>query len=120
MISFFSYLREKARDAVLAGVQDALDQIDPILANRASALTPPSLPANHSTAALPQLGAAESKDVSPPTSPMQPAPTVSSGGLQERLAQATNAIETNNSALTPPKPSSPKRGRGRPGEGSES
>ena len=34
MIPFFNYLREKAREAVLAGVQDALDQIDPILSQR--------------------------------------------------------------------------------------
>lgn len=119
MIPFFSYLREKAREAVLAGVQDALDQIDPILASHTSSLSPPGIPPTVPAAPLPQLAAVENKDASTTSAAPQQAPA-STGGLQERLAQATNAIATNNPALTPPKPSSPKRGRGRPGEGGES
>ncbi len=120
MLPFFSYLRDKAREAVLAGVQDALDQIDPVLTNRTPVLSTPSIAASP----VPQLNAAESvasphpTEAPPVTSP--PAAPQTSGGLQERLAQATNSIGLNNTAINPPKPSSPKRGRGRPGEGNES
>ena len=128
MIPFFSYLREKAKEAVLAGVQEALDQIDPILANHESSLSPQGTPPTVPPAPFPQLAAVESKDGSsssvptrtPSSVPTQQSPAPGSGGLQERLAQATNTIATNNTAVTPPKPSSPKRGRGRTGEGGES
>ncbi|CAN5249434.1 hypothetical protein BH11PLA2_BH11PLA2_48840 [soil metagenome] len=111
---FFDYLRLKARDAVLAGVQDALDQIDPALAGQVAppAVGPP----------LPQLGAADSGPAetggtppAPTTTP--PTPPAPGGSLQERLAQATTTLGPNSTALTPPKPSSPKRGRGRPDDG---
>lgn len=114
---FFDYLRLKARDAVLAGVQDALDQIDPALAGQAAQAV--------AGGTVPQLGAAETAPaetgaVPPATTPSPPAPPPGPGGsLQERLAQATTALGPTTTALTPPKPSSPRRGRGRPGQGGE-
>lgn len=129
MISFFSYLREKAKEAVLAGVQDALDQIDPILANHTPSLPAAPHLAPH-TGTTPQLPAVEAKSTAPPESSSTPVSTAQipsasgvpsqGGGLQERLAQATSSIGANNPPLTPPKPSSPKRGRGKPGDGTES
>ena len=114
---FFDYLRLKARDAVLAGVQDALDQIDPTLAGQAASAASAAV-----GQALPQLGAADSGPLetggTPPTpTPPPPAPAAPGNSLQERLAQASTTLGPTSTAVTPPKPSSPKRGRGRPDDG---
>lgn len=92
MIPFFDYLRQKARDAVLAGVQDALDQIDP---PGRDALPPGPSPATPDT---------------PPTPPPPPLPAA--GSLQDRLARATGQLTPEPEPGDPTKPSSPKRGRG--------
>lgn len=111
MIPFFNYLREKAREAVLAGVQDALDQIDPVLSQRPA----PGLPApvqQQLTSGASSTPAVSEAD--PSNSPATPT-AAASGGIQERLAQAAKAHGANSAGNTPsvpPKPSSPKRGRG--------
>ena len=111
MIPFFNYLREKAREAVLAGVQDALDQIDPILSQRSTPGLP--TPVQHQLTSGESItsSVSEAEATIAPTTP----PASGSGGLQERLAQAAKAHVANPTAITPsvpPKPSSPKRGRG--------
>jgi hypothetical protein len=121
-VFFFDYLRLKARDAVLAGVQDALDQIDPALAGQ-----PAATPGGVQAPPLPQLGPPdggasstqppETPTAPPADSPPRPPAPPAAGSLQERLAQANTALGVNPAPAGPPKPSSPKRGRGRPDDG---
>ena len=104
---FFDYLRQRARDAVLAGVQDALDQIDP---QPGGGPPPASLPV---TAAPPQLGHAPGAPAAadPPAVPVAdpPAPAGDPTSLQARLAQAADRLAQ---PPAPPGPAAPKRGRG--------
>lgn len=108
MFNPFAYLREKAREAVLAGVHDALVQIDSGAAPPPATVTTPSPPA---LAAGPQA---------PPPGPASEAGDDDTGGsagetLQQRLARAAEGSDT--PPQLPPAPSAPKRGRGRPPKG---
>lgn len=114
MINFFAYLREKAREAVLAGVQDALDQIDPAIGARpqAAASAAPALPPAPKPSPAPASEAKRSTESGVP--PAAPAGET----IQQRLARAAGAGVTElpgppPEPPPPPGPSAPRRGRGR-------
>lgn len=91
---FFDYLRQRARDAVLAGVQEALDQLDPATPGQ-PAPAPTSVP-------LP----------APAAPPAATAAAAAGDGLQQRLAQAAGQLGPAPATAIASRPSAPKRGRG--------
>lgn len=107
MFNPFAYLRERAREAVLAGVHDALTQIDP-----AAAPLPPQV----TTPAVPALAAGPTPPEPPAPPSGGPDPGPGGGSIQERLARAAGADAP---PQLPPAPSAPRRGRGRPPQGDE-
>ena len=110
MFNPFVYLREKAREAVLAGVHDALVQIDPGTAPplpTVAAASPPALAAGPQ-APMPE-SASEVGDDDDDTS------SGSGETIQQRLARAAEG--SGGTPQLPPAPSAPRRGRGRPPKG---
>lgn len=111
MINFFAYLREKAREAVLAGVQDALDQIDPAVGGKPQP-APPALPP------APKPPPAPGPDAKRPAEAGGPPAAPAGETVQQRLARAAGGGVTEPPG-TPPEPapptgpSAPRRGRGR-------
>ncbi len=103
MFNPFAFIREKARESVLAGIHDALVQID-ASANQ----TPPTV----TTVPTPALSAGPSPAAS--DSDMDTSGDSPEESLQERLARAA---EAGNPPQLPPAPSAPIRGRGRPPKG---
>jgi hypothetical protein len=100
----FAYLREKAREAVLAGVHDALVQID------VTTLQPPP------TVTTTQPPALTAGPQPPEPDPSGPDVKSESQGesMQQRLARAAESGSGSTPPQLPPAPSAPTRGRGRP------
>lgn len=111
MFNPFAYLREKAREAVLAGVHDALVQIDSGSAPLQPPVTAASPPALSAGPQAPDTEAAS-----------EPGAGDTSGNpgesIQQRLARA--AVGPGTAPQLPPAPSATKRGRGRPPKGDAS
>lgn len=122
MLNILAYVRAKFKEAVLAGVQDALDEIDPVSSRPgppdgdeppAGAVpvlpTPPAPPALGAGKSAGGGGDGESEQEQPKASP----------SLTQQIAQAAAAVaaNANSTALThPPGPSAARRDRRPRGE----